>query len=117
MRIRFILFFTSFIGVLFLLIAMNAVRQIENVASLVNSRMGLPIAQRAVAMIDGDAFERLAKTLDPHDPFYEETRKKLFRLKEETGCLYLYTMVPYTDSVHRFIIDGSGKPGEKIFSP
>ncbi|MDR3332581.1 MAG: response regulator [Synergistaceae bacterium] len=61
--------------------------------------------ERASALIDGDAFERLAKSLDPLDPYYEETRVKLLELKDETGCLYLYTMAPYTDTVHRFIVD------------
>jgi signal transduction histidine kinase/HPt (histidine-containing phosphotransfer) domain-containing protein len=68
-------------------------------------------------MIDGDAFEKLSKTLDVSDPFYEETRVKLNALWKETGCLYLYTMAPVTKTVYRFIIDGSGDITDNSFSP
>ncbi|MDR2604356.1 MAG: response regulator [Desulfovibrio sp.] len=111
------LFFTTFITVIFVVIIFNTMRQFDDVTLLVNSRMGLPLAQRAAALIDGDAFEKLARTLDPQDPFYEETRLKLLRIKQESACLYLYTMAPYTANVHLFIIDGSAEPGDEAFSP
>ncbi|MDR1686894.1 MAG: response regulator [Desulfovibrio sp.] len=110
-------FFAAFITVIFAVIIFNTIQQFNDVTLLVNSRMGLPLAQRAAALIDGDAFEKLTKTLDPQDPFYEETRLKLLRIKQDSGCLYLYTMAPYTDTVHLFIIDGSAEPGDPAFSP
>ncbi|MDR2604355.1 MAG: response regulator [Desulfovibrio sp.] len=113
----FLVFFATFIAIIFTVIIINTVQQFDDITLLVNSRLGLPVAQRAVALIDGDAFEKLAKTLDPQDPFYEETRLKLLRIKQESGCMYLYAMAPYTDTVHRFIIDGSTEPGEDGFSP
>jgi signal transduction histidine kinase/CheY-like chemotaxis protein len=112
-----LLFFTTFITVIFAVIIINTIQQFNDVTLLVNSRMGLPLAQRAAALIDGDAFEKLANTLDPRDPFYEETRRKLLRIKQESGCFYLYTMAPDTDTVHRFIIDGSAEPDDPAFSP
>ncbi|MDR1686895.1 MAG: response regulator [Desulfovibrio sp.] len=111
------IFFATFVTVIFAVIIINSFQQFDDITILVNSRLGMPVAQRAVAVIDGDAFERLTKTLDPQDPFYEETRLKLLRIKEESGCMYLYTMAPYTDTVHRFIIDGSAEPGADGFSP
>jgi signal transduction histidine kinase/CheY-like chemotaxis protein/HPt (histidine-containing phosphotransfer) domain-containing protein len=110
-------FFATFIAVIFAVITINTIQQFDDITLLVNTRLGLPVAQRAAAVIDGDAFEKLTKTLDPHDPFYEETRRKLLRIKQESGCKYLYTMAPYTAAVHRFIIDGSAEPGEDGFSP
>jgi methyl-accepting chemotaxis protein len=78
---------------------------------------GSAIAQRAVHLIDGDSFENLVKTMDDEDPFYEETRAKLFDLKEETGCRYLYTMTPYRGDIWHYIIDGSAPPDdEEMFS-
>jgi methyl-accepting chemotaxis protein len=69
-------------------------------------------------MIDGDSFEALSKSLDPDDPFYEETRLKLLELKNYSSCLYLYTMAPLSGDTWMFIIDGSVPPDdEELFSP
>jgi methyl-accepting chemotaxis protein len=74
---------------------------------------GSAITEKAVNLIDGDAFESLVKSLDDKDPFYEETRIKLFALKEETGCRYLYTMAPYQGDIWHYIIDGSAPPDDE----
>jgi methyl-accepting chemotaxis protein len=74
---------------------------------------GGAIAERAASLIDGDAFEALVKLMDDEDPFYEETRLKLFALKEETGCRYLYTMAPYRGNIWHYIIDGSAPPDDE----
>jgi signal transduction histidine kinase/CheY-like chemotaxis protein len=113
---QFTLFFIVFVLGLFAIIVLTSIQQFNDAASTTASRLGYPIVKRAAALIDGDAFERLSKTLDPLDPFYEETRLKLLALKEETQCLYLYTMIPYTDTVHKFVIDGE-YPDSKKFSP
>jgi signal transduction histidine kinase/CheY-like chemotaxis protein/HPt (histidine-containing phosphotransfer) domain-containing protein len=116
LKARFSLFFAVFLTSIFSVIAFSSYKQYDDIASIVATRLGLPIVKRASAFIDGDAFERLSQTLNSNDPFYEETRIKLKELKEETQCLYLYTMAPYTEKIHRFIIDG-GEPGEEGFSP
>ena len=115
LKIRFTLFFVLFVLALFSVVIFISVLQYSDASASIASRLGLPILERAAAFIDGDKFERLSKTLDPNDPFYEETRKKFVALKEETRCLYLYTMVSWKGDVHRFIIDG-GTPGEEDFS-
>ena len=38
------------------------------------------------------------------------------QLKEFSGCLYLYTMVPKNGSIWQFVIDGSAAPGDEDFS-
>jgi methyl-accepting chemotaxis protein len=73
---------------------------------------GISIVEKAVSIIDGDAFEALAKSLDVNDPFYEETRVQLLKIKELTGCLYLYTMAHADGDTWRYIIDGSGEPDD-----
>ncbi|MDR2123704.1 MAG: response regulator [Desulfovibrio sp.] len=110
------LFFTAFTTAIFAVIIHNSIQQFNDIARRISSGVGLPIALRAAALIDGDAFEKLAKNPDPRDPYYEKTRRALLRIKQESGCMYLYTMAPYTDTVHRFIIDGSAEPGDDAFS-
>ncbi|MDR1922011.1 MAG: response regulator, partial [Candidatus Adiutrix sp.] len=115
-RAWFTLFFVIFVLAVFSVIISSLIQQYKETAALTAERLGQPIVRRAAAFVDGDAFERLSETLDPADPFYEETRLKLLALKEEFQCLYLYTMAPYEGTVHRFIIDG-GNPEEEDFSP
>ncbi|MDR1777360.1 MAG: response regulator [Desulfovibrio sp.] len=109
------LFLAGFALALMLLVASTTWLQSEDAAQMISNRFGYPILKRALAFIDGDKFERLAESLDPEDPFYEQTRKKLAELKKETQCLYLYTMAPWKGNIHRFIIDG-GDPGDEGFS-
>jgi methyl-accepting chemotaxis protein len=73
---------------------------------------GISIVEKAVSIIDGDAFEALTKTLDVDDPFYEETRVPLLEIKKLAGCLYLYTMAQVDGDIWHYIIDGSGEPDD-----
>jgi methyl-accepting chemotaxis protein len=73
---------------------------------------GISIVEKAVSIIDGDAFEALSKSLDVDDPFYEETRVQLLRIKELSGCVYLYTMSQIEGNTWQYIIDGSGEPDD-----
>jgi signal transduction histidine kinase/CheY-like chemotaxis protein len=116
LKVRFSLFFLIFVLAVFSVVIFSSIQQYNDAAAITAERLGYPIVKRAAVFIGGDAFERLCKTLDPLDPFYEEIRLKLLALKEETQCLYLYTMARYEDGTHRFIIDG-GTPGDKGFSP
>jgi methyl-accepting chemotaxis protein len=74
---------------------------------------GTTIAEKAAGVIDGDAFEKLVQTLDEEDPFYENTRIRLFSIKEDTSSRYLYTMAPSHGTVYQYIIDGSASPDDE----
>jgi signal transduction histidine kinase/DNA-binding response OmpR family regulator len=117
LKVRFTLFFIIFVAAIGIVVIVTSQRQIRDITNLVGTQLGLPIALRASAFIDGDRFERFCENPDENDPYYEEIRVKLYDLKQETNCLYLYTMAPYKENTHRFIIDGSGLPGEPAFSP
>jgi methyl-accepting chemotaxis protein len=112
LKTQFTLFFAVFIVTLSGIITVMALRESMEVASSVFVQQGITITEKAVAMIDGDSFERLTGTLDAEDPFYEETRRNLLALKEETVAEYLYTMAPTSPGsrVYRYIIDGSAPP-------
>jgi methyl-accepting chemotaxis protein len=88
-----------------------------NITTSIFTEQGVTIVQQAREFIDGDKFESLAKSLDGEDPFYEETRRWLLELKNNTTALYLYTMAPAAKPIYRFIIDGSAPPGDEEFSP
>jgi signal transduction histidine kinase/CheY-like chemotaxis protein/HPt (histidine-containing phosphotransfer) domain-containing protein len=113
---RFALFFTLFVIAIFSVVIITSFQQILNVTTLICARQGMPINERVASFIDGDAFERLTKTLDRSDPFYERTRLYMLGLKREYNILYLYTMARREGTIYRYIIDGSGEPGEESFS-
>lgn len=110
----FVFFFLAVIGVFIV----TSVLQINTVTHFIGSQLGIPAVRRVSGIIDGDRFETLSKSLDPGDPYYVRTREEMLRIKEELNVLYLYTMAPYTDTVYRFIIDGSAPPEDtENFSP
>jgi signal transduction histidine kinase/CheY-like chemotaxis protein len=116
LKLRFALFFSLFVIAIFSVVIITSFQQILNVTTIICARQGLPINERVAKFVDGDAFERLAGTLDKNDPFYENSRLRMLSLRREYNILYLYTMASYEGDVYRFIIDGSGEPGDKTFS-
>jgi signal transduction histidine kinase/FixJ family two-component response regulator/HPt (histidine-containing phosphotransfer) domain-containing protein len=116
LKLRFALFFILFVIAIFSVIIITSFQQILNVSTIICARQGLPINERVAGFVDGDAFERLSKTLDRTDPFYENTRLRMLSLKREYDILYLYTMAPAEGTMFRYIIDGSGEPGGEAFS-
>ncbi|AEF86720.1 methyl-accepting chemotaxis protein [Treponema primitia ZAS-2] len=118
LKTQFMVFFTAFILVLSTAITVLALRESLEVATTIFIREGIAVINKAVDMVDGDAFERLSASLDENDPFYEDTRLELLFLKENSVTLYLYTMAPVQGSVYKYIIDGSAPPDdEENFSP
>ena len=116
LRFQFILLFSVFIVILSAVMSITGIRRLSRTASQSFASMGISTAEKAAAMIDGSAFEALAKSLDENDPFYEETRLKLLRFREGSSCLYLYTMAQKQGDIWQFIIDGSVEPGDPGFS-
>ena len=118
LRTRFILFFGLFILLSSIIMGVFSAISIINTGVALCEEQGIPIAQKADEVIDGDKFEALCKSLSTDDPYYEEARQTLLNIKETINCQYLYTMAPVSGSKFRFIIDGSCEPGDtENFSP
>jgi hypothetical protein len=122
LKMQFTLFFILFVMALYSVVIITTLQQLKGITETISAQLGLPIVEETAAIIDGDAFENLSKTLDPQDPYYEKTRLQLLAIKEASNCLYLYTMTPASssaaDKVYRYIIDGSTSPDDtEHFSP
>jgi methyl-accepting chemotaxis protein len=61
--------------------------------------------------IDGAKFAELTRSLDKRDPYYEELRSYLERLKNEMGAKYLYTMSGVSETELMYVVDGTD-PGD-----
>ena len=112
LKFRFVALFTLFIIILCTVMTFYSVKDTTDTVLRVYAEQGVFIVKKAADAIDGDAFERLAKTLDDQDPFYVETQRELFAIKSDTSCTYLYTMAPVQGNIYRFIIDGSVTPDD-----
>jgi hypothetical protein len=118
LKLQFTLFFLFFVAAIYSMVIITSLQQITWLTTTLGADRGIPIVEAAAAVIDGDSFEALSKSLDPQDPYYEKARNALLSIKEQSGCLYLYTMAPAEGSVFRYIIDGSAPPDdEEHFSP
>jgi methyl-accepting chemotaxis protein len=118
LKFRITLFVLFFFVAIFGVFIITSVMQISTVTRFVCARIGLPVVDQVSSLIDGDAFEALSLSLDPQDPYNEETRLKMLAIKQTINCRYLYTMAPVSTSVYRYIIDGSTTPDdEEDFSP
>ena len=112
-KFQFITLFSVFIIALITVTSILGIMDLSKAVEKTFAVHGISIVERASALIDGDSFEALAKSLDGEDPFYEETRVKLLDLKNAAGSLYLYTMAPMNGDIQHdtwnFIIDGSAE--------
>ncbi|MDR2767978.1 MAG: methyl-accepting chemotaxis protein [Treponema sp.] len=116
LKFRFILLFSVFIVLLCSITSLFTVMQSVRISVDVFASQGVATVEKARSLVNGDDFERLAKTLDGDDISYESIRKKLLELKNSSDCLYLYTMAPVDDPVWVYVIDGSVEPGREGFS-
>jgi methyl-accepting chemotaxis protein len=118
LKFRLTLFFIFFFIAIFAVFIITSVLQVNTVTRFICARLALPTVQKVSDIINGDDFEALSKSLDPGDPYYETMRLRMLAIKRDIDCLYLYTMAPVTDTLYRFIIDGSAPPDdEENFSP
>jgi methyl-accepting chemotaxis protein len=113
LRFQFAVYFSVFIIAMSLITSVMGIRQMTKAVSQTFAAQGISIVEKAVSVINGDAFEALSVSLDADDPFYEETRVQLLKIKELSGCVYLYTMAQVSGNNWRYIIDGSCEPEDE----
>jgi methyl-accepting chemotaxis protein len=113
LKFQFITFLSIFIIAIVVINSFLGSRQLTKAVEETFAVQGEYIAERAASLINGDAFERLSRSLNKNDPYYETTRVELFEIKKATGCLYLYTMSHIEGDIWQFVIDGSAEPDDE----
>ena len=116
LKFRITFFFVFFLSAVFAVFMLISVLQVTTVTRFISSHYARPPVDRALALINPESFEKLSKSLDSSDPYYTITQQRLYNVKQDTGCLYLYTMAQEEGSIFRYIIDGSDKFGGEKFS-
>jgi methyl-accepting chemotaxis protein len=99
---------------------LTSVLQVNTLIRYVCSQIAVPTTERAVALINVDSFEELSQSLNENDPYYWTTNRRLLEIKQSSNCAYLFAMAPaggMSNTVYRYILDGSSPPGDEAFSP
>ena len=118
LKTRFILVLGFFILISELVLMIFSISSIKKVGEVSAWNAGEPVLETCLKVIDGDRFEKLAKSLDENDPYYEQARLELLQLKQTTSCSFVYTMTKTSDGRFVYVIDGSCDPSdEDNFSP
>ncbi|MDR1142818.1 MAG: hypothetical protein LBK77_01210 [Spirochaetaceae bacterium] len=116
LKFRITFFFVFFLVAVFAVFIITSVLQTNTVTRYVCSQLALPTVRKALAEINPESFERLAASGNPGDGYYIITQQRLYQIKQETNCRYLYTMAPLEGTMYQYVIDGSGLPGSEDFS-
>ena len=116
LRIRITFFFIFFLMAVFAVFIITSVLQANTLTRFLGFRYAMPAVERAMELIDADAFERLIRTMDPTDPYYVETQQRFLEIKENTNVMYLYIMAQVEGTMFMYVIDGSDVPGGELFS-
>ncbi|MCL1812643.1 MAG: hypothetical protein FWG29_03885 [Treponema sp.] len=117
LKFRITFFFVFFLSAVFAVFMITSVLQVNTVIQFVGAHYARPPVDRAQNLINPESFEKLAKSLNPSDPYYSITQQRLYGVKQDTDCLYLYTMAQEEGTIFNYIIDGSDRVGGEKFSP
>ena len=84
------------------------------------AQRGISAIYRANVWIEPEKFAALVESGSQDDEYYQFLYSKLFDLKKQLGCKYLYTMAPVDGDIEgnkfRYIVDGSGPFFSEEFS-
>ena len=120
-KIRFLVisFFALIISTV--TITLVGVKITENTSIEAFAQRGISAIYRANVWIEPEKFDALVKYGTEEDEYYKFLYSKLFDLKKQLGCKYLYTMAPVNGDIEgnefKYIVDGSGPFFSEEFSP
>ena len=119
LRIRFVAIFAGFVLLSCGIISLLSCLAILDTGVSIAQTQGQVVLQKALSVLDGDKFERVAKSLDANDAYYEKGRRALLDIAQTAQCRFLYTMVPTGRGMnYKYVIDGSCEPTDvENFSP
>lgn len=111
-RFRFVLVFGFFIVLFCAIFTSTSIRGVVETTLNVFFQQGDPLVRKAAALINGDKFEKLSKSLDSDPAYYDFLYRELYDYKQGVSCKFLYTMAPVSETVYKYIVDGSTTPDD-----
>ena len=80
------------------------IRQLNDIGEKLVGEQALSIIKTFNYQIDGDKFENLAKSQDPSDPYFIKMNKLMHKIKNDTGCAYLYAMTKKSETEYIYVV-------------
>lgn len=95
-------------------IGVFSIRQLNDIGEKLVGEQALSIVKTFSYQINGDEFESLAKSKDSNSEYFTKMNQTMHKVKEDTGCTYLYTMAKNTENEYYYVIcdDSETKPGD-----
>ena len=116
LKTKFIAVFATFIFVSSLFMTLMAMKAIRQTGERFSALQGAAIVANAMTYVDTDWLEEFAKNPDEKNEDFSEYQWAFQKLKESTGCTYLYVMAPVSGTTYQYLIDGTN-PGSEGYSP
>jgi len=116
-KFRFVLVLSLLITVICVVLPSFAVNDARSLLMETYGKEGISIVNRAKSVVNVTVLAELASTHDSTNEDYLEMCASFRKIKDETGCEYLYLMMPVKDNTFEYIIDGTDPSDEENFSP
>jgi methyl-accepting chemotaxis protein len=115
LKFKMVGFITAVIMGISIIIGIISCSAISKLGSKMLGEQSISILKTVKSNIDAEKLKTLVESKDKTDPYYEELRIYLNRIKAESGMKFLYTMKKIDDSKIIYIVDG-GDPDSENFS-
>ncbi len=112
-KFKFIFICSLFVVLFCAIFTITSINGIVETTLSVFFQQGDPLIRKAVALTDGDRFERLVESLDSDPTYYGYLYKELYEFKQGAACKFLYTMAPVSNTIYKYIVDGSTTPDDE----
>ena len=116
LKTKFIAVFATFIFLSSLFMTLMAMKAIRQTGERFSALQGASIVANAMTYVDVDWLEEFAKNPSEKSEGFSEYQWAFQKLKESTGCTYLYVMAPVSGTTFQYLIDGAN-PGSEGYSP
>lgn len=115
LKFKMVGFITAVIIGLSVIIGIISCSAISKMGSKMLGEQSVAILKTVKSNINAEKLNILAENKDKNDPYYEELRVYLNKIRMESGMKFLYTMKKTDDTKLIYIVDG-GEPASENFS-
>ena len=115
LKLKMVGFITTVILGISFIIGIISCLAIDKMGNKMLGEQSVAILKAVKTNINAEKLKALAETKDKNDPYYEELRNYLSKIRIESGMKFLYTIKKIDDKKLIYVVDG-GDPNSENFS-
>ncbi len=115
LKLKMVGFITTVILGISFIIGIISCLAIDKMGNKMLGEQSVAILKAVKTNINAEKLKALAETKDKNDPYYEELRNYLNKIRIESGMKFLYTIKKIDDKKLIYVVDG-GDPNSENFS-